>query len=127
MIPEILAVTPAGSSVHQITHYLQEYRTGYFRQFDHFYYRNKKYYGSYIPPKYDLKQLEAPLYFYYGTNDKLAAVVDVMKLASLIPKSTLKETYKIPHKSFNHLDFIWGIHVKEMLYDKVLQDIKLYS
>lgn len=126
MIPEILAVTPAGASVHQITHYLQEYRSGYFRQFDHFYYRNKKYYGSYSPPNYDLKQLKAPLHFYYGTNDRLSAVTDVMKLAGLVPKSTLKVNYKVPHEHFNHLDFIWGTNVKELLYDKVIKDMKSF-
>ncbi|KAL5277014.1 LIPA.2 family protein [Megaselia abdita] len=126
MIPEILAVTPAGASVHQITHYLQEFRSGYFRQFDHFYYRNKKRYGSYSPPNYDLKQLTAPVHFYYGTNDKLASVTDVMKLAGSVPKSALKGNYKVPHEKFNHLDFIWAIHVKELLYDKVIKDINSY-
>lgn len=127
MIPDILAVTPAGCSVHQIEHYLQEYRSGYFRRFDHFLVRNKKIYGSYSPPNYDLKKLVAPLYFYYGVNDKLAAVSDVMKLAGSVPKSTLKGNYKVPFENFNHLDFIWATHVKELLYDKVLRDIKSYS
>lgn len=126
MIPEILATTPAGASVNQIIHYLQEYRSGYFRRFDHFLIRNKKYYGSYSPPSYDLKNLTAPMYFYYGTGDKLSAVTDVMKLAGLVPKKALKQNYKIPFEQFNHLDFIWGIHVKELLYDKLLQDVKLY-
>ena len=124
MIPDILAVTPAGSSVNQIMHYLQEYRSGYFRQFDHFYYRNKKRYGSYTPPKYDLSNLKAPMYFYYGTNDKLASVADVMKLAKEVPKTSLIQNYKVPHPKFNHLDFIWAINVKSLLYDKVLDDIK---
>lgn len=127
MIPEILATNPAGCSVHQIEHYLQEYRSGYFRQFDHFRYRNKKLYGSSSPPNYDLKQLVSPLYFYYGLNDQMASVTDVMKLAGSVPKSTLKGNYKVPYENFSHLDFIWALQAKELVYDKVIQDVKSNS
>ncbi|XP_064551955.1 lipase 3 [Drosophila montana] len=123
MIPEIMATTPAGCSINQIFHYLQEYNSGYFRQFDYGSTRNKKDYGSKTPPEYDVEGMDVPIYLYYSDNDYFASLIDVDKLRYTMNPDSLKRAYRLPEAKWNHLDFLWGLNVKEILYDTVLDDI----
>ncbi|XP_001360639.2 lipase 3 [Drosophila pseudoobscura] len=124
MIPEIMATTPAGCSVNQIFHYLQEYNSGYFRRFDYGSTRNKKEYGSKAPPDYDVEGINVPTYLYYSDNDYFASLIDVDRLRYVMDPNSLKSAYRLPETKWNHLDFLWGLNVKEILYDRVINDIK---
>lgn len=124
MIPDIMATTPAGCSINQIFHYLQEYNSGYFRQFDYGKTRNKKDYGSKTPPDYDVEGIDVPIYLYYSDNDYFASLIDVDKLRMTLDERSLKRAYRLPEKKWNHLDFLWGLNIKEILYDTLLDDIQ---
>ncbi|XP_016972366.1 lipase 3 [Drosophila rhopaloa] len=123
LMPEIMATTPAGCSVNQIFHYLQEYNSGYFRQFDYGSTRNKKEYSSKTPPEYDVEGIEVPTYLYYSDNDYFASLIDVDRLRYTMNPSALKSAYRLPEEKFNHIDFLWGLNIKEILYDRVIDDI----
>lgn len=124
MIPDILATSPAGASTNQLFHYLQEYKSGDFRQFDYGEADNKKIYGSKTPTDYNLRDIEVPIYLYYSDNDYFANVVDVDKLRSELNPKALKRSYRMPEKLWNHLDFMWGLNAKKVLYDTVMEDMK---
>ncbi|CAD7082798.1 unnamed protein product [Hermetia illucens] len=123
MIPDIMAVTPAGASANQIIHYAQG-SSGKFRFFDYGLVKNTFKYGSLTPPEYTLQAITAPVALYYGNNDWLAGVKDVQELAGKLGNLLLK--YEIPFPKWNHLDFLWGISAKELVYDKVMEVMSAY-
>lgn len=70
----ILGHTPAGASSQTVLHYLQEVKSGKFRQYDEGTAAgNIRKYGSPEPPEYDLSQLEVPVFMHYSLNDYLAS------------------------------------------------------
>ncbi|KAL5276110.1 LIPA.2 family protein [Megaselia abdita] len=116
-LPLITATHPAGSSTSQLIHYLQEYESGYFRRYDYGKSKNKKLYGQKEPTNYNVENIDAKTYFYYGDNDYFAAVSDVLRMA--LKMKNLKLYYQVPIPQWNHLDFLWAINVKEMINDRV--------
>jgi hypothetical protein len=49
---------------------------------------------------------------------------DVHKLNQSLGNSVGE--YRIPMESFNHLDFVWAIHVKSLVYDEVISFMANY-
>ncbi|XP_055901809.1 lipase 3-like [Eupeodes corollae] len=117
LIPEIMATTPAGASTNQIIHYAQEYVSGYFREFD----LGR---GLFKPKKYPIEKIDVPIFLYYSENDYMASVVDVEKLMRKLKSKTLMRAYKVPDPNWNHLNFLWGLNIKEQVYNAVLEDIE---
>ncbi|GJQ87658.1 hypothetical protein Trydic_g17477 [Trypoxylus dichotomus] len=117
MIPVILTNAPAGSSTKQLLHYAQEMRSAKFRKYDHGM-LNLFHYGSLIPPDYDLSKVTAPVALAYSQNDWLSSVVDVHQLASELPN--VVEYHLVSDKRFNHLDYLFAIDCKELLYNRLL-------
>lgn len=76
-----------------------------------------KHYGSIFPPSYDLSKVTAPVALLYSHNDWLAAEVDVLRLNDELGNSI--GHFLVTDKSFNHLDYMWGIDVVEIVYNKV--------
>ncbi|XP_063381927.1 lipase 3-like [Cydia fagiglandana] len=122
MLPVILAHTPAGASIRQFAHYGQVTHTGSFRRFNHLGFWNYKVYGTWDPPLYDLSQVKAPVFLRYSLSDPLAHVNDVERLAKEL--GNLKAKTSIPMSSFSHLDFMWGIDAKKLVYDQVIADMR---
>ncbi|XP_071452979.1 lipase 3-like [Hetaerina americana] len=118
MIPVITGHTPAGASTKTIVHYVQGINSGKFRQFDYGLIGNKDKYGRDSPPEYDLSLITAPMYFIYGDNDWMASIEDVEELYRKLP--TAKGKFEVTLSQFNHLDFLWAIDVKELVYNKIL-------
>ena len=125
MIPVIVGHTPAGSSVDQVVHYGQLIRSGKFRQYDYGAVDNLFAYGRLTPPDYKIEAITAPVALHYSLNDWLAEPVDVLKLIGRLPN--VIESYVIPDKKFNHLDFLFAIDVKSLVYDKVISLMKRYE
>ncbi|XP_034948972.1 uncharacterized protein [Chelonus insularis] len=118
LLPSILGHVPAGSATRQLIHYSQLIKSNKFRQYDYGFIENKRKYGRFTPPDYDLSKIKIPVILHYCTNDWLSDVKDVNRLESLLPNVYAK--IKVPHSPFGHLDYLWGTHAKPLLYEKVI-------
>lgn len=123
MLPVIFGHTPAGSSTKQLLHFGQLKSSGHFRQYDHGYIGNWKKYRRLSPPDYNLRNVTAKVALHYGANDWLTIPRDVEKLHQALPNVVGKFLVKYPE--FNHLDFVWGIDARELVYEKVIKLMKL--
>ncbi|XP_055902274.1 lipase 3-like [Eupeodes corollae] len=121
LMADIIDTHPAGASVNQVMHFLQEHLSGKFRQFDYGFLRNIVVYGRFTPPEYNLSKVKVPIFLYYGDNDYLSHPVDVHRLMSYLPN--LKKAFRVPDKDWNHLDYLWANNVKEMIFDKILENV----
>ncbi|GBP41027.1 Lipase 3 [Eumeta japonica] len=122
MLPVKLGHTPAGASVRQFAHYGQGIDGGEFRRFDHGWLRNRRIYGSYTPPRYDLGRITTPVFLHYSDSDPLAEVPDVQRLFRELGRPV--GLFRVPQATFSHLDFIWGIDAKELLFNRAVNLIK---
>lgn len=125
MLPVILAHTPAGASTDQIVHYGQLIRSAKFRRYDLGVIANKIEYGSILPPRYDLNKIKAPVGLHYSLNDWLADPKDVQELQ--IGLGNVVESHIISDKKFNHLDFLWAIDARKLVYNKVVSMMKRFE
>ncbi|KAK7871603.1 hypothetical protein R5R35_001795 [Gryllus longicercus] len=124
LLPVILAHTPAGAAAKQFLHYSQEVVSAHFRQWDYGLFSNIAHYGRTAPPDYDLSAVTAPVFLFYADNDWVSNIVDVTKLnASLANPVTM---YHVDWQPYNHLDYLWGIHSKELVYDVMLKYMPNY-
>jgi len=73
LLPVIMGHSPAGSSAGCIIHYAQGVNSGKFRKYNYGKAENLIVYGQEEPPEYDVSKITAPVAFYWGQNDWLAA------------------------------------------------------
>lgn len=78
---------PAGTSAHNIAHWMQMIRSGKFRKFDFGIWKNLLKYGSWRPPTYDVGAIDPqlPIAIFSGTADALADPADVSTLLRTLP------------------------------------------
>ncbi|XP_050671567.1 lipase 3-like [Leptidea sinapis] len=122
MFPAKLGHVPGGCAMNQLVHYAQSIVDKDFRRFDHGTITNILRYGSVIPPKYNLSQLTAPVFLHYSLSDPLADLRDVDRLYSEIGGPVQK--IRVPYDTFSHVDFMWGIDAKELVFDRVIEIMK---
>ncbi|XP_017770539.1 PREDICTED: lipase 3-like [Nicrophorus vespilloides] len=118
LLPVILKHTPAGAASKQVIHYIQEIKSGFFRQYDYGLIKNIKIYNKFSPPNYKLANIDAPIYMFNSKNDWMSAEVDVNRLYNELPN--VQGKFLVTDPKWNHLDFIWGIQAPELLYNKVI-------
>jgi lysosomal acid lipase/cholesteryl ester hydrolase len=121
-LPVYLSHTPAGTSVRDVYHYAEEYKSGKFQMYDFGSpeANAEHYQGMTTPPLYNLTDFHVPVYTYAGSNDWIADPEDVY---SLLPQlKSLKRSITI--EGYNHMDFIWGINANEKLYEDIIQNAK---
>ncbi|XP_049792361.1 lipase 3-like [Schistocerca nitens] len=144
----ISAHIPAGSSIRQFIHYAQGIAKGHFRQYNYGILKNFKRYGKATPPDYNLANVTAPVYLFYGPNDWLAGptpvdfkvsnlchptfIIDSMIVAKDIDRlhnqlGNSKEKNMIEFPKFNHLDFIYGKDAYDFVYKPVLDVMNSYE
>ena len=99
-------------------HYAQEVNSGTFSHFD-FGEDNNAIYGQDTPPEYSLEVINVPIASYWSQNDWLAQPSDVLRFLTRIPNSIL--SYEVPFEQWNHLDYLWGIDAKDILYPQVIE------
>lgn len=122
MFPVKLGHTPAGASLRQFVHYGQSLSGKVFRRYNHGWLRNRALYGSRNPPNYDLSKITTPVFLHYSLNDPLAEVPDVDRLFSELGRPVGK--FLVSDREFTHMDFIWGIDAKTLIYQRVINLIK---
>ncbi|XP_014258371.1 lipase 3-like [Cimex lectularius] len=124
LVPVIAENSPSGASTKQFIHFGQlENNGGKFQMFDYGS-DNKRQYGTNKPPDYPLHKITTPVILHYSENDWLAGVDDVEKLFKSLPNV---RKYEVPYAYFNHLDFLWAIDVKPLLYDLVIKTLDEYK
>nr|XP_012138725.1 PREDICTED: lipase 3-like [Megachile rotundata] len=129
LLPAILKHTPAGTSYKTVRHYAQGIMSGQFRQYDYGAQKNLEIYNCDEAPIYDLSKIETrnlskietPVTLIYGENDWLATPSDVERLHKELPNSTI---YKVPFSSFNHIDFLWAVDARKLVYNKILAQLE---
>lgn len=119
MLPVILGHAPAGASTRQMQHYGQLKRSGHFSQYDYGWLKNHWRYHSSTPPAYKLKNVRCKVALHYSENDWLSTPEDVAELHRQLPNVLVKMLVDYPE--FNHVDFVWGINARQLLYRRVLK------
>ncbi|KAK3910522.1 Lipase 3 [Frankliniella fusca] len=113
---------PAGSSLGQLTHYLQVMVTGEFKKYDYGEKENLIRYGQPKPPEYNLNNVVAPVYLNYAEGDPFSPAKDVQRLAEEVPG--VRKLLKVPLEDFGHTDHLYAIHSYELEYKPII-DIML--
>lgn len=121
MLPVINAHSPAGAATRQMIHFGQVVRSRTFQMYDHGA-LNMIHYGQLFPPRYQLSRVTVPVSLYHSFNDWLAPPEDVQLLQNELPNVSL--SYRVPQLAFNHLDFVWAINARSLLYDRIVQDLR---
>ncbi|KAH8249531.1 hypothetical protein KR032_010307 [Drosophila birchii] len=123
MFPAALGHLPGGCNVKQPVHYLQLQASDRFCQFDYDAKENQRVYGRPTPPDYPLEKITAPVALYYGSNDFLAAVEDVQRLAKVLPHVVENHLYR----KWNHMDMHWGISSRRTVMPRVLKVMQYWE
>lgn len=118
-LPVIFSHMPSGASMKQLVHYGQGLINEDFRHFDYGSMENSEKYGTMLAPSYNLDNIKTPIWMFCGESDWLADPVDVETLRSKL--KNVIDIYKIPHKEFNHIDFIIAKDVAKLVYRMVLK------
>lgn len=113
--------TPAGCATNQFIHFGQVINSGHFRKYDFGPEENLLRYKQSIPPDYNLKRVTTPVALYYSQNDWMTTVPDIHILMKKLPN--LVKSYLVPHKKFNHLDFLAGTQAPTLLFNEVLKNM----
>ncbi|XP_073953259.1 lipase 3-like isoform X2 [Choristoneura fumiferana] len=122
MVPLIEKHLPAGASTRQIKQYGQAVASREFRRYDYGPVINEKVYGSEVPPKYELSEVQVPVTLYYSANDWLAHPTDVEQLVTKLPQ--VKEAYKLPQTNWSHLDFVFSKAAPLTVYQRLITSIQ---
>ncbi|XP_068150930.1 lipase 1 [Drosophila tropicalis] len=122
MFPVVLGHYPAGVAAKQVKHFIQIIKTGRFAPYSYSSNRNMQLYREHLPPRYNLSMVTVPTYVYYSSNDLLCHPHDVESMCNDL--GNMMEKYLVPLKEFNHMDFLWAIDVRKLLYQPILQAIE---
>jgi lysosomal acid lipase/cholesteryl ester hydrolase len=126
MLPVIKGHSPAGASQMNMIHYAQIVRSATFRRYDHES-LNYQRYGQMFPPLYRFTGHRAPVSFYHSTNDWLAGPADVQILYNQMGSRQVQLKYLVPQPEFNHMDFVWAINVRTLVYNRLVQDLRKWD
>ncbi|XP_028397161.1 gastric triacylglycerol lipase-like [Dendronephthya gigantea] len=115
-LPVYVAHTPAGTSVKDVAHFAQMYKSGKFQMYDYGWrYKNRMHYGQSTPKLYDVSKIRVPVALFSADKDWLATPKDVSKL-----KAKLKTVvFSKDLVSWDHLDFIWGMDAPSLIYEDI--------
>nr|XP_048294815.1 lipase member N [Myodes glareolus]XP_048294816.1 lipase member N [Myodes glareolus] len=114
---------PTGSSIQNILHIKQLYRSDEFRAYDWgSEAENMKHYNQSRPPIYDLTAMKVPTAIWAGGHDVLITPRDV---ARILPQVTNLRYFKL-FPDWNHFDFVWGLDAPQRLYSKIIGLMRQY-
>ncbi|KAL9651138.1 hypothetical protein ABK040_002855 [Willaertia magna] len=121
-LPVYFARLPAGTSTKNMIHWAQMVRKNNFQMLDRGLIGNRRQYGQFSTPQYNLKNLNVDVALYHGGLDVLGDVEDFKQAFKQIPKSRVKTVLFYP--DYGHFDFMWGIHAHKDVYPDILLRIK---
>ncbi|GLH13080.1 LOW QUALITY PROTEIN: Lipase 3 [Gryllus bimaculatus] len=117
MLPVLMSHTPAGASSKTLLHFLQEILSDEFQMWDYGL-TNIFHYGSLSPPKYNVSKVTVPVAIHYSIGDRITGKTDVDRLFRNTRNTIGK--FQVPKDHFSHMDFVWGVHSKELIYDLII-------
>lgn len=118
-LPVFVSHTPAGTSVKNMVHFAQLIREKRFQKYDYGRAKNIEVYGQETPPEYNVSRVTAPVGLFWSENDWFADQKDVRQLSERLPTLTLN--YKVPDPMFSHIDFTFGVHAKDLVYNAMMK------
>ncbi|KAL1131047.1 hypothetical protein AAG570_012284 [Ranatra chinensis] len=115
---DVISTFRAGSSAKTLYHCAQVMYANSLRYYDYENEeRNMRVYGRPDPPEYDLSKVTSPVSLHYSLQDSFVNAENVDKLAHRLPNLIGK--FVVPSSSFNHMDFMIGIHARELVYEDI--------
>jgi len=121
-IPPMVCHVPAGSSVMNLMHWMQNIRNDSFSKFDYGEEGNMAHYGQPTPPSYNIGNLTMPIALFSGSQDALADPTDVQRLISELPPSSV--VFQRNDEDYAHMDFTWGLDTQTRIYPIIVQLLK---
>ena len=110
----------SGTSLKNVRHYAQLHLGKKPKLFDHMNSTvNFKKYGSEDPPEVDVTNVHTPVALFAGQNDWLVSSLDIQYLLDRLPNVFLTKNCS----DFAHIDFMWGMHAVDCVYNSIVQDI----
>ena len=108
----ILGTSPAGTSTHNLSHYIENFYGGHFKSRD----------GK---TTYNLRKITCPTKIWWTKTDWAAGEKDTSLILTALG-SEVKEAKEVTLKHFGHLDFLWDTRNRDDLYVKIAEDIDRY-
>lgn len=124
-LPVFVSHSPAGTSVKNMVHFAQLVDEKRFQKYDYGSSKNLAVYGQEIPPAYNVSGVKVPVGLFWSLNDWFADPTDVSDLSRQLPKLTLN--YQVPDPLFTHIDFIFGVHAKDIVYSAMMKLMDRYK
>ena len=124
MLSTITHHTPAGTSTSAVVHYAQEINSKKFTHYDFGIEGNNEAYGQDDPPEFSIEAIKVPVASYWSQNDWLAQPEDVLRFLTKLPNNYA--TYEVPFELWNHLDYLYGIDAKTILYPEIIKNMNAY-
>ncbi|PFX17933.1 lysosomal acid lipase/cholesteryl ester hydrolase-like [Stylophora pistillata] len=119
-LPVYVSHTPAGTSVKNLVHFNQLYKSSKFQMYDYGSpEKNKEHYGTATVPQYNASAITVPIALYYGGNDWLADPSDV----KILMQKLTSKWYDKYIAAWQHLDFTWGLDAASVVYDDIIKRI----
>ncbi|XP_077533938.1 gastric triacylglycerol lipase-like [Haemaphysalis longicornis] len=115
---------PSGTSLKNVVHYGQLLRCKRFRKFNYGLFKNKRIYGQWTPPDYDVSRVTAPVAIYWSMNDWMADPKDIRLLAHTLPNVVL--TYQVADPDFSHVDFTLSVLARRYVYPALLTTMNAF-
>merc|ERR1712002_1319360 len=109
-----------GTSARSLVHYAQSVNNKKFCKYDFGKDGNMEHYGQETPPEYDLKKVTAPVAILWAEGDWLGDPADTMEIVSGLPNLMPGGVIDVDFPKWSHLDFLWGIDAKPLVYDHVI-------
>lgn len=126
IIYDVISTFRSGSSAKVLNHVSQVMYTNSLRYFDYENdEENMKAYGKTVPPEYNLTKITAAVSFHYSYEDNFMNIEEVAKLSKKLPNFI--GTFTIPMAKFNHIDYLAGIHARELVYEDIFNVLFKYS
>ncbi|XP_032087573.1 lipase member M-like [Thamnophis elegans] len=117
-----LSYFPDSTSIQNILHWGQIYKTGQFRAFDYGD-GNKERYDQDEPPSYKVERITVPISIWYGERDTLVTPDSVKALINRL-RSVV---YKASLSDWTHCDFILGLDASKRVYSPLIKLISLHT
>lgn len=121
MLPMMGRNDVGGTSTKNLMHWMQNFRTGHFAEYDYGSSKNLQLYSSNKPKDYDLVSMKKNLantriLLFTGENDVLVNSKDLKMLVDNLPAGTKS----VEVLDYDHLDYMWAYDINANINDIVM-------